>query len=115
MKKKQNKPNLLDMVPVISPKREYKVEEDDMVTVFIENKGPFNFVAQKLLKKPRITQIHLEEFGSFIWKQIDGTKTVMQIADLLHEEFGEKADPLYPRISMYMKSLINNEFIEFKK
>ena len=115
MKKKQNKPNLLDMVPLISPKHEYRVEEDGKVTILIENKGPFNFVAQKLFKKPRITQIHLEEFGSFIWKQIDGTKTVMQIADLLHEEFGEKADPLYPRISMYMKGLINNEFIEFKK
>ena len=114
--KKQNKKqsqNLLDLVPRQSKKYKFEVDEEGKVTVFVENKGFFNLAAQKLFKKPRFTQIHLEEFGSFIWQKIDGKRTVKEIADLLHEKFGEKADPLYPRISVYVKTLVNYGFVEF--
>ena len=114
MKKQTKSPNLLDLVPCQSQKFRAETGEDGAVTIFVENKGLFNFVAQKLFKKPRFSQIHLEEFGSFIWQQIDGVKTVKEIADLVHDKFGEKADPLYPRISMYMKTLLNYKFIEIK-
>ena len=33
-------------------------------------------MAQKLLKKPKISYIHLDERGSFIWLKIDGEKMV---------------------------------------
>jgi len=116
MKKQKNKaPNLLDLIPVQNEKFRAEINEEGQVTIFVENKGPFNWVAQKLFKKPRFSQVHLEEFGSFIWQQIDGKKNVKEIADLLHEEFGEKAEPLYPRISMYMKSLLNYEFVKMNK
>lgn len=115
--KKPNKkkaPNLLDLIPHRSSKYEAKVDEEGMVTIFVENKGFFNFVAQKLFKKPRISQIHLEEFGSFIWQQIDEKRTVQEIGVLLKEKFGEKAEPLYPRLSMYINTLVNYEFIQLK-
>lgn len=112
--KKNKAPNLLDLVPHQSQNYKYEIDENGMVTIFVENKGPFNFVAQKFFKKPRFSQIHLEEFGSFIWQQIDGIRTVKDIADLMPEKFGEKAEPLYPRISMYMKTLLNYEFVTLK-
>ena len=112
--KKNKAPNLLDLVPHRSQKHKFEVDENGLVTIFVENKGLFNFIAQKLFRKPRISQIHLEEFGSFIWQQIDDVRTVMQIADLLHEKFGEKAEPVYPRISMYLQTLINYEFVTIK-
>lgn len=111
MKNKNKNQNLLDFVPVQNQKYRVEITEAGQVTIFIENKGPFNWVAQKLFRKPRFSQVHLEEFGNFIWPLIDGKKTVKNIADLVHEQFGEKADPLYPRISMYMKMLNNYEFI----
>lgn len=111
---KKQSPNLLDMIPHQSTKYRSETDDKGMVTIFVENKGPFNFVAQKLFHKPRFTQIHLEEFGSFIWKHVDGIHTIKEIADSLHEQFGEKADPLYPRITMYVKSLLDYEFIELK-
>lgn len=116
MKKEKNKnQNLLDFVPVQSTKYRVEIAEDGSVTIFIENKGLFNRIAQKLLKKPEFSQVHLEEFGNFIWPLIDGKKTVKEIADLVHEHFGEKADPLYPRISMYIKMLKGYGFIDFVK
>lgn len=111
-KNKKQSPNLLDLIPCCSKKHRYEVDREGKVTVFVENKGFFNFAAQKLLKKPRFSQIHLEELGSFIWQNIDGKKNVKEIADLLHEKFGKKAEPLYPRISVYIKILQNYGFIE---
>lgn len=115
MKKQTKAPNLLDLIPVQSKKHNAQIDDEGKVTIFVENKGVFNLIAQKLFHKPRFSQIHLEEFGCYIWKQIDGIKTVKEIGDLVHEKFGDKAEPLYPRISMYMKTLVNYEFIEFKE
>lgn len=116
MKKEKNKnQNLLDFIPIHSTKYRVEIAENGAVTIFIENKGLFNRIAQKFFKKPRYSQVHLEEFGNFIWPLIDGKKSVKEIADLVHEHFGEKAEPLYPRISMYIKMLKNYDFIDFVK
>ena len=71
----------------------------------IENKGAFYTIAQKLFGKPRYTKIHLDDNGTFIWPLIDGRKTVEDIAALVKDEFGEKAEPLYPRIVKYFHKL----------
>jgi len=107
----KQKENYLDLV--FSKNTEIKFEEKDgIVTLFIENKGVFNKIAQKLLRKPKVTQLHLEEFGSFIWNQIDGVKTVIQISEFVKEKFGEKAEPLLPRLVQYFKILQDNNFVK---
>lgn len=111
MKAKSDKDNFLEKVPCRNEKYKFEVDSEGRVTIFVENRGPFNFVAQKLLGKPKVSQVHLEEFGSFIWQQIDGIRNVKEIADSLKKKFGEKTEPLYPRISLYMKSLYDNSFI----
>ena len=58
-----------------------------------------------------LTVIHLEKYDSFIWLQIDGKRSVKEIADLLKKKFGDETEPLYPRISLYMKSLYDNSFV----
>lgn len=63
----------------------------------MENKGAFNKVAQTLFNKPKVSQIHLDEMGNFIWPLMDGKRTVYDISQLVKEEFGEKAEPLYNR------------------
>ena len=59
--------------------------------------------------------ITLEELGSFIWQQIDGEKSILQIGELVQEAFGEKAEPLYERLAQYMKILYGKGFITFCK
>ena len=53
--------------------------------------------------------------GSFIWPLIDGTRDVMQIGKEVEEHFGEKAQPLYPRLVQYMSMLENQGFIIVEK
>lgn len=106
--------NLLDLVPVPDGRLRTEADENGNATVFVENRGAFNFVMQKIFGKPRFTQIHLDEFGSFVWKNIDGKTTVGEIARKLSEEFGDKVEPLHARLASYMKTLEQCAFITIR-
>lgn len=103
--KKQEKPNYLDKIPVRDPAINWTRDEKGIITLEIENKGLANRIAQKLLRKPKTTYIHLDENGSFVWPLIDGKKTVMDIAQLVDEHFGEAAKPLYERLVKFFQIL----------
>ena len=79
----------------------------------IENTGVFNTIAQKVFNKPRYTKVHLDGFGTFIWPLIDGRRSVMDIAACVKEEYGEKAEPLYPRIVQYFQTVESYHFVRF--
>lgn len=110
---KRENENYLEKIPFKNGQINWTEDECGIVTLEIENKGVFNRIAQKLFKKPRISYVHMEEFGSFIWKRIDGKKTVSDLADELKEEFGDKAEPLYERIAKYIGILKSYNFIVF--
>ena len=112
--KNNTKENFLDKVPVRKAGIEWSTDDDGKVTLQMENKGIANRIAQKLLKKPKISYIHLDENGSFIWPLLDGEKTVYEIGQLVEEHFGEKAHPLYERLSQYIKTLEKYDFAEIK-
>ncbi len=112
--KNNTKENFLDKIPIRKAGIEWSTDDDGMVTLQMENKGFANRIAQKLLKKPKISYIHLDENGSFIWPLLDGEKTVYEIGQLVEEHFGEKAHPLYERLSQYIKTLEKYGFAEIK-
>ena len=89
-------------------------EKEGIVTLEIENKGVFNRIAQKFFKKPKISYIHLDEIGSFIWPLLDGKKDIIEIGKSVEEKFGEKANPLYERLAEYIKRLASYGFVTFK-
>lgn len=105
--------NYLDKVPMRKPFLTWETAEDGNIVLLVENKGFFHWMAQKLLKKPRISKIHLEEMGSFVWLHIDGERSIYEIGELLKKQFGEKAEPLYERLVPYMQSLVECSFIVF--
>lgn len=105
--------NYLDFIPVPSEKYPYEIKEG-AVTIFQENKGLFNLIAQKLWKKPKVSQIHLDKMGNFIWPLMDGKHTINDIALLIREEFGAEAEPLYERVVQYFRTLNSYGFIDLK-
>ena len=114
MKKNKNFDNFLDAVPVKNPEINFTKDDNDIVTLEIENKGLMNRVFQKLLKKPKITYIHMEELGSFVWQIIDGESDITALGKKVEEHFGDKANPLYERLSQYIKILESYNFITLK-
>lgn len=111
--KNNKQQNLLEFVPVRRVEN-FTTDEKGVITLEIENKGFFNRVAQLLFKKPKISYIHLDETGSFVWPLIDGEKNITDIGVFVKERFGEKAEPLYPRLAQYFKILESYGFVELK-
>ncbi len=111
MKKEEN---YLEKIPVRGD-FEWKTDDDGVVTLEIVNKGVFNTIAQKLLKKPRVSYIHLDKMGSFIWPIIDGEKSILDISEAVDKEFGEEAKPLYERLAKYFQILASYGFVTFKE
>lgn len=106
------KENYLDFVPVINDKNTWE-EKDGIVTVNMVNSGFYNALAQKLFHTPRISHIDLDKYGSFVWKSVDGKRSIYDIAELLKKEYGNDAEPLYDRLVKYMQILRNNRFVLF--
>ena len=117
MRKKRKKEgsdiNYLDLIPRRNEALRWHRDLKERVILEIENTGIMNTIAQKVFGKPRFTKVHLDAQGTFIWPLIDGEKTVADIAALVKEEFGEKAEPLYPRIVKYFQIVESYNFIEF--
>ncbi len=116
MKKKQEKisVNYLEKIPMQPQKYGYTVDEEGIVTLNIENKGIFNKIAQKLLKKPKTSYVHLDAMGSFIWPLMDGQRDIVEIGKFVEEKFGEEAHPLYERLAKYFQILDSYGFVEWK-
>ncbi len=114
MQKMKNKrqENFLELTPKRNPEVNFTTDEKGIVTLEIQNKGVFNLIAQKLFKKPKISYIHLEEMGSFVWSIIDGESDIIALGKKVEEHFGESANPLYERLSKYIKILESYGFIK---
>ena len=105
--------NYLEKIPVRG-NFEWSKDDDGIVTLEVENKGIVNKLAQMILKKPKISYIHLDKMGSFIWPIIDGQKSILEISESVKEAFGEEAEPLYERLCKYFQILASYGFVTFK-
>lgn len=116
MSKKKNviTKNYLEKIPCRKEGLKWATNEKGLVDLHQENKGIMNRIFQKLFKKPPITYIHLDELGSFVWPLMDGEMNIIVLGEKVKEQFGEKAEPLYPRLAKYFQILESYRFIEFK-
>ena len=106
--------NYLEKVPVRPEHINWSADEKGIVTLSIENTGFMNRVAQKLFRKPKVSHIHLDEMGSFVWPLLDGKKNIIELGQEVEAKFGEKASPLYERLAKYFQILDSYHFIEWK-
>ena len=107
--------NYLERIPMRKEGLRWAQDEDGRVTLEIDNTGIFNKIAQKLLKKPKVSYVHLDETGSFVWPLLDGEKNIIELGKLVGERFGEAANPLYERLAKYFQILDSYNFIEWNK
>ena len=114
-KKNKQQINYLDLIPVRPEKLGWHIDRRERVVLEVKNEGFFNRIAQTYFRRPQTTKVHLDVQGSYLWPLIDGERTVMELAALQKEHFGEAAEPLYPRIVKYFQILESYHFISFKK
>lgn len=113
MKNKPNeKDNYVDRIPTIN--KHWELLKDGIVEVTVENKGFYNTLAQKLYKKPRFSFIKLDEYGSFVWQQIDGQVDINEIGKRLAKKYPGAKDKLYERLCGYFKILEKNGYVTMR-
>ena len=108
---RSNKDNFLDYKFKIADGLSWSVNDRDKVIVDMVNKGFANKIAQRFFKKPAVSHITLEGLGSYIFTCIDGVRDVAAIGNMVKDKYGEEAEPLYERLSVYMKKLEEVGFI----
>mgnify|MGYP002510845684 CR=1 FL=1 len=89
--KNKIKENYLERKPLRAPQFNWSKDEQGIVTLEIENTGFFNKMAQKFFKKPKISYVHLDEMGSFVWPSVDGEKDLIKIAKEIGFDYDEEA------------------------
>ncbi len=106
--------NYLLRIPSRKSSIQWETDETGTVTLMIENRGWANRLAQKLLFRPKHSQVHLDKFGSFVWQTMDGVMDITAIGKLVEAEFGDDAKPLYERLARYFQILDSYHFIDWK-
>ncbi len=106
--------NYLERIPARAEGLNWKANSEGMVTLEIQNTGWANRLAQVLLGRPKVSYIHLDELGSFVWPLMDGKTSITELGRLVDAAFGEKAHPLYERLAQYFRILDSYHFIEWK-
>ena len=107
--------NYMDCVPVRAEDKPWRTLDDGSVEVDMENRGFYNFIAQKFFKKPRISHISLDKYGSVVWKGIDGKNTVGDIVLAMEAAFPNEKDRMLDRVVTYMATLQRSGFITMSK
>lgn len=108
-----NNEEVLNIVFKIEDTIEYEIE-DGIVTVLQKQDHAIQKFLRKLkIKIPLYRRTKLDKYGSFIFLQIDGEKTVEEIGKNLEAEYGEDTHPLYERLLMYLNHIhVNCNYIE---
>ena len=113
MRKKEEK-NYLDFMPAKNPEIEYRVDDSGKVTVLIEWKGFYHKIAQRFFHRPRVSEIALDEYGSFVWVLIDGRKDVHELSQELEKKFPKMENSL-ARLIKFIEILKDNYLIIWRE
>jgi hypothetical protein len=89
--------NLLEVIPIRLADWEEKAERVVVIRPQTFRRG-LEGLMDRLLFLLSARRIRLDSVGSFTWLNLDGERTVGQVAELLREEFGEKVHPADERL-----------------
>lgn len=109
-----NNEEVLDIIFKISDSLEYEVDKDNIVTILEKQDRKIqNFFRKLKFRIPQYKRISMDEYGGYVFLQIDGKKTVKDIGENLEAKYGDKAHPLYERLLLFLNHIdVNCHYIE---
>ena len=101
-----------EIVPIRNVK--WEKEENEKITLL---KPKFTGEFSKKYIVPRMKypyyKIHLDEVGTAVWNSIDGKRTAVEIGEKLQKDLGEKIEPVFERLGLFLATLKQNKFIKW--
>lgn len=106
--------DVLNLVFKISDGIEYEVSKEGIVTILEKQDYKVqNFFRKLKFKIPMYKKLELDEYSSAVFLAIDGKNTVSEIGKTLEIKFGDKVNPLYERLLVFLNHLeVNLKYIE---
>lgn len=106
--------NYMDKIPQRAADHPWREKDDGIVEIDMPHNGFYARIAQKYFKKPKVSHISLDKYGTVVWKNIDGAHTVYDIVNLMEEAFPAERELMLNRVVTYMATLESNKFITMK-
>jgi hypothetical protein len=103
--------NYMDAVFCPNPAIPFTVGDDGLVTLALEHRGFFPKIAQVFFHKPRVSQVHMDAYGSAVWRCLDGKNTVFDVVERMKESFPQEQEDMLKRVVTFLGTLQNNKFI----
>jgi len=109
----KNNEEILNIVYVISENLEYEVDQDNIVAILEKQDHKIQKFFRKIkFRIPEYKKTYLDEYGSYVFMQIDGIQTVKKIGESLEAKYGDKAHPLYERLLLFLNHInVNCHYI----
>ena len=97
---------VLNIIFKISDGLEYEVDKNGIVTLLEKQDHKIQRFFRKLgFRIPEYKRTSMDEYGSCVFLQIDGSRNVRDIGKYLEEKYGDKAQPLYERLLLFISHL----------
>ena len=101
----------MDIVFVKNEACPWRQKDDGLVEIDMENRGFFNAVAQKFFKRPRISHISLDSYGTTLWLSLDGKATVNDVLKKMNDAFPAEKEKMLNRVVHFLNTLEIHKFI----
>ncbi|AYD40178.1 PqqD family protein [Clostridium fermenticellae] len=109
-----NNEDVLNVIFKVADNLEYEVDENNIVTVLEKQEHKIQQLMRKLnFEIPKYKKITLDEYSSYVFLKIDGEKTVKDIGESLEKRYGDKVNPLYERLLLFLNHIdVNCHYIK---
>lgn len=108
-----NNEDILNIVFKLSNEINYEVNNNIVTIIQKQDHWIQNLFRKLKFKIPIDKKIILDEYSSFVFLQIDGSKTIKDIGDKLELKYGYKSYPLYERLLLFLNHIeVNCKFIQ---
>lgn len=82
----------------------FETNTDGIVTILLKQDHSIQRWLRKLgVDVPQYKRIKLDEKGSFVFRHVDGCRSAEELGELMEKEFGDKAQPIYPRLLTFLR------------
>jgi hypothetical protein len=109
MEKTKNSIDWKALLP--APKIEYRTEDDHIVLIVPKTTNKMMKRLLKYLNKENIRFLHLDELGTFVWKQMELKLTIGEIINNAISQFPDESQ-LEQRTVFYFQQLYKEGYIE---
>jgi len=109
----QDKYNFVLYVPEIKH-RNYRVTDAGRVVLDFDI-NPAKKLMGRLANRVPVSDLEFDELASAAWLDMDGTRSVMDIARLQAERTGDDIDEAVRRVVQFMRHVAKQGWIKFKR